>query len=246
MASDKSPGGGSPGRAPPPERGENTGGSPLRKRGDRVDDLKLYFASNLSRLRNQAGMKQSELGEMLNYSDKSVSKWERAESIPDAYVLKELGRIFGVSVDYLLSDHSKWEPEPQEDPEKRMWKNDAIMAAVMGVWAMTITLFVIFWLAGTILWFIPACAVPLTLVVLLVLNSLWNHGKNNVYIVAVLLAVVVACIYLFLHKFNPWQLFIILIPAEALVFFISRIAVKLRKNSHSTHSRTEKTGGRTV
>ena len=38
-----------------------------------MDELKLVVASNLIRLRQQAGMTQAELGEKLNYSDKTVS-----------------------------------------------------------------------------------------------------------------------------------------------------------------------------
>ena len=72
-----------------------------------LSELKLIFASNLIRLRTQAGMKQAELGAQLNYSDKSVSKWERGEAIPDAYVLTQLAEIFGVSVDALLTSHDK-------------------------------------------------------------------------------------------------------------------------------------------
>lgn len=53
-----------------------------------MDELKLIFASNLIRLRTAAGMTQAELGEQLNYSDKSISKWERGEAIPDAAVLQ--------------------------------------------------------------------------------------------------------------------------------------------------------------
>ena len=37
-----------------------------------MDELKLIFASNLIRLRTAAGMTQAELGEQLNYSDKSA------------------------------------------------------------------------------------------------------------------------------------------------------------------------------
>ena len=54
-------------------------------------------------------MTQLELGEALSYSDKAVSKWERGEAIPDAYVLKKLSAIFNVSVDYLLSEHDEKE-----------------------------------------------------------------------------------------------------------------------------------------
>jgi len=68
-----------------------------------MDELKIVFASNLIKLRTRAGMTQAELGEKLHYSDKSVSKWERGESVPDAYVLKCIAELFGVSVDYLIS-----------------------------------------------------------------------------------------------------------------------------------------------
>ena len=75
-----------------------------------LSELKLIFASNLIRLRNQRGLKQAELGTLLNYSDKSVSKWERGEAIPDAWVLTRLAEIFDVTVDYLLSSHDKYGP----------------------------------------------------------------------------------------------------------------------------------------
>ena len=60
-----------------------------------MDELKLIFASNLIRLRTAAGMTQAELGEQLNYSDKSISKWERGEAIPDAHErdLRRHGRL---------------------------------------------------------------------------------------------------------------------------------------------------------
>ena len=55
-----------------------------------MDELKLIFASNLIRLRTAAGMTQAELGEQLNYSDKSISKWERGEGLPDVYILAQI------------------------------------------------------------------------------------------------------------------------------------------------------------
>ena len=73
-----------------------------------MNDIKDIFAKNLSELRQASGMTQLELGERLNYSDKTVSKWERGESIPDAGMLKQIADVFGVSVDYLLEeDHEK-------------------------------------------------------------------------------------------------------------------------------------------
>ena len=59
-----------------------------------MDELRVTIASNIIDLRTKAGMTQLELAEKLNYSDKSVSKWERAEATPDVFVLKNIGEIF--------------------------------------------------------------------------------------------------------------------------------------------------------
>lgn len=58
-----------------------------------LTELKLVTASNIINERTKAGMTQAELGAKLNYSDKSVSKWERGEAIPDAYVLSEMAEL---------------------------------------------------------------------------------------------------------------------------------------------------------
>lgn len=53
-----------------------------------MKEIETVLASNIIQLRRQAGMTQIDLAAKLNYSDKSVSKWERAESLPDIAVLK--------------------------------------------------------------------------------------------------------------------------------------------------------------
>ena len=204
-----------------------------------LEDMKLVVASNLIRLRQEAGMTQAGLGEKLNYSDKTVSKWERAESMPDAYVLSQLAVIFGTSVDSLLS-----EAEPWMDPVKKQRRDQreslpkfsstiVTLVAIMGIWTMAVLMFVIFWLAADmIVWQIFACAVPVSLITLLVLNSVWNKGRHNLIIVMFLVACIVTLVYLFLLPFHPWQLFLVLVPAEAVVvlsFHIRRREHKGRK-----------------
>ena len=52
-----------------------------------MTEIKAYIAKNITALRLAKGITQIELAQMLNYSDKAVSKWERGESIPDVTVL---------------------------------------------------------------------------------------------------------------------------------------------------------------
>ena len=197
-----------------------------------MEDLRLVTAGNLIRLRQQAGMTQAELGEKLSYSDKTVSKWERGESIPDAYVLTRLAELFDTTVDALLSDSGPW-----MDPLKKQTREDRLklatfsasvvtLVAIMGIWTSAVLIFAILWIAlDEIIWLTFACAVPLSLVTLLVLNSVWNKGRHNQIIVMVLVACVVGLIYLFLLPKNPWQLFLVLIPAEVLTALCFRIRI---------------------
>ena len=50
---------------------------------------------------------QIELAEKINYSDKAVSKWERGESIPDVTVLMSIAELFGVTLDFLVTERTE-------------------------------------------------------------------------------------------------------------------------------------------
>ena len=67
-----------------------------------MEDIKSNVAKNITELRILNNMTQMELAEKLNYSDKTISKWERAESSPDISVLVEMADLFGVTLDYLV------------------------------------------------------------------------------------------------------------------------------------------------
>lgn len=195
-----------------------------------MEELKLVVASNLIKLRQESGMTQSELGAQLNYSDKTVSKWERGESVPDAYVLTRLAELYGTTVDALLRGDEPWmdpvEKQRRDERETAPKFSSTVvtLVAIMGIWTMAVVMFVIFWVAmDLLLWQIFACAVPISLITLLVLNSIWNKGRRNIIIVMSLVACVVALVYLFLLKSNPWQLFLILIPAEIVVYLSFQI-----------------------
>jgi transcriptional regulator with XRE-family HTH domain len=189
-----------------------------------MDELKLVVASNLIKLRQQAGMTQAELGEKLNYSDKTVSKWERGESIPDAYVLTQLAELYGLTVDALLHSDDGWHA-PTEDSRPDRTQGSAsfssrivTMVAIVGIWTCAIILFVVLWLAiDRLVWIIFPSAMPITLITLLVLNSVWNRGRHNMIIVMALVACILVLLYLILFALRPWPLFLILIPAELIV-----------------------------
>lgn len=188
-----------------------------------MEDLKVITASNIINLRTAKGLTQAELGEMLSYSDKSVSKWERAEAVPDAYVLKHMSEIFGVSVDYLLSSHDEWKP-PKETKAERGYRSRVITAiALAGTWTLALLIYIIGWLMEYNWWMLFVYSVPVSLITLLVLNSVWESGKNNRHIIYAIVASVFIAVYLTFMSYNPWQILLLIVPAELIVFLSFRV-----------------------
>lgn len=64
-------------------------------------------SEQIAALRKAKGLTQAELGERLNVSFQAVSKWERAEAMPDIGLLVDLARILETSVDNILTGGEK-------------------------------------------------------------------------------------------------------------------------------------------
>ena len=190
-----------------------------------LSELKLVTASNIIKLRTGAGMTQAELGVALNYSDKTISKWERGEAIPDAYVLTQMAEMFGVTVDALLSAEERWKPAPDPDdvPDRSYSVNMIIAVAVLGVWTLALTAFVALWLVGIIRWQIFVVALPVSVLTYLVLICVFGKKRYLQFLIALfVLSLFIMAYLLFVHS-NPWQIFLVCVLAEALVFLSCNI-----------------------
>ena len=71
--------------------------------------MNLEIANRLQKLRKEKGYSQEQLAEALGISRQAVSKWERAESSPDTDNLICLAKLYGVSLDELLSTEANIE-----------------------------------------------------------------------------------------------------------------------------------------
>ena len=202
-----------------------------------LNELKLVTASNIIRLRTGRGLTQAELGALLNYSDKTISKWERGEAIPDAFVLTQLAELFGVSVDFLLTSHDKWEkPKENEVEEVRYSVEHIIAIAVIGVLTAFLIAFVTLWLMGIVEWRIFLFALSAAILVYMVLICVFKRTRQLQYVIAAFVASLFVILYFFLPRANPWQLFLVLVPAEVLVF----LACNVKKHRHPHPKKDEK------
>ena len=74
----------------------------------------MKLEEKLTTLRKEKRLTQADLSEAIRVSQQSISKWETGRALPSAENLKYLSELFGVSVDYLLSDDMTEEPKPKE------------------------------------------------------------------------------------------------------------------------------------
>mgnify|MGYP003320874345 CR=1 FL=1 len=62
----------------------------------------MTLGTNIKRLRQNKGITQEQLGDVLNVSSQAVSKWENESALPDIMILPELAEYFGISIDELM------------------------------------------------------------------------------------------------------------------------------------------------
>lgn len=185
-----------------------------------MTDLKQIIAKNISDLRQERKLTQLELANMLNYSDKAISKWEHADSIPDITILKQIADLFNVSVDYLLEEtHTKPIPKPTNN---RLHITITILSLLLVLFIYTI-IFVFTSLGLQRIgntWLAYIYTVPSILIVWLVFNSIWFNKRLNYLIISLLMWSFIASIHISFLPFgyNPWLLYILCIPGQIIIF----------------------------
>ena len=134
------------------------------------------LAKNLAYYRKASGLTQLELAEKFNYSDKSVSKWERGEGFPDVFVLKSLADFYGITVDdFYVPEHKK-----VATTNHSLSKQVYIKLLSLGIgWLVTITTF---FFLNTLLgdvkfqtWLVFIYGIVLTGIILLVFDFIYHH-----------------------------------------------------------------------
>lgn len=198
-----------------------------------MKDLKFIIGKNINHLRTKKGITQQQLGEQLNYSDKTISKWERGESLPDIVVLKNLADFFQVSLDYLVEETHKINGIKQENLQKENRRNSYIItiSSIFMVFLAAILLFVILKMVipGTNYpWLCYAYAIPAAIIVWLVFNSIWFNPRKNYLIISALVWSLLVALYFtfFVSGYKIWQLFLVGIPAQAIIVIWSKLRNK--------------------
>ena len=137
------------------------------------EQLRSNIAKNISELRKASEITQAELAEKLNYSDKSISKWERGDGVPDVVVLQKIADLFGVTLNDIVSD------EKPKLPRKKPYLTNRIVIPLLSVGVVFLVASIAFFVLrlldvwSEMSWILFVYAVPVSLVVMLIFSEMW-------------------------------------------------------------------------
>lgn len=143
------------------------------------EQLRATVAKNIAEFRKKASLTQSELAQRLNYSDKSVSKWERGEGLPDLYVLSQIADVCNARVGEFFLDSP---PKLKETVKGLSTKVSAIITALAVGLVLLFTTIVGFVLTVVkmptfYINLVYYCAIPISAIVLVILTCVWFKKK---------------------------------------------------------------------
>lgn len=224
-------------------------------------DFNAIVGNNLLKLRKDKKLTQLEVAEKFNYSDKSISKWEKGESLPSVEVLCELAAFYDVTLNDLTHENlertevitaSNNLKKKKEKPEKvkkektpRMFSTKLMITllSVAAVWLIATVLFVVLKLTLNKNFFMCFMwAGVLTTVVLVVFNSIWGRMRYLFIILTIMLWLLLASIHIQLIVDTPhniWPVYFLGIPLQILVILWGAL-VKKPKGYYKKENSDEK------
>lgn len=147
------------------------------------ENIRTAIAQNIAFYRRQAGHTQAELAGLINYSDKSISKWERGEGVPDIYVLARIAALYGVTVNDLIAQ------APPPIPKKPHRLLTVFLSLGLAWLVATTAFFALMLLCPSLprLWMCFIYALPVCGILLTVFSSLWSGTWQQALSVALLI-----------------------------------------------------------
>lgn len=192
------------------------------------EEFNKQVAQNLIKYRKFNNLTQLSLAEKLNYSDKSVSKWESGESLPDVYVLKSIADIYGVTINDLLNVNSK--PKMHFNKVNRFFVPTLSCAMV---WLVALLAFFIVNVAFPTLnktWLTFIIAIPVTFIVKLVFDCIYRNLIMQFISISAIIWTTALTFHLVLYQFVSQisLLYFVAIALEVLtiLWYVYRLIIK--------------------
>lgn len=188
------------------------------------EEIKQIIATNLVEFRKKANLTQMELAEKLNYSDKSISKWERGESLPDVLVLKQLADFYKVTLDDFTKPFEEIAPIKEKEKKLGVFAKIIItIASICMVWVVATAVYVftnIITNVWTSSWLCFIYAIPISMIVFVVFSCIWWNSYMRCMSISLLVWSILLTIYLTMYAYDVWLIFVIGVPVQVLLLLL--------------------------
>ncbi len=187
-----------------------------------MENLNLIIAKKLTKLRKENNLTQLQLAEKLNYSDKAISKWEHGESLPGIEVLYKLSKLYNVSLDYIVGEATV--QTTPNTPKARKRRIIITILSVLLVWLIALVIQTVFDIASSYnLWILYCWAVPISCIVGIVFDSVWNRCRLLFILVSLLIWSILICFAIQFAVYNIWRILLIGIPLQIATILWSKM-----------------------
>lgn len=166
-----------------------------------AERIRKIVAARLSAYRKRAGLTQVELAEKVNYSDKSVSKWERGDGLPDLLVLCKLAELYEIPVDEFL--HEGPLKRPASEQRRRHWLIFLLSVGLTFLIA-GIVFYIFTVLSIPYAWLSFVCAVVVSMILAVIFSHIWAKTLLQCISVSALVWSLAVLIYLLLYLFAAY------------------------------------------
>lgn len=196
--------------------------------------VREIIAKNLVTLRKRNKLTQQDVADKLGYSDKTISKRERCDSLPDAEMLFKIAEFYGVTIEYLYTEHHEEETIETKETNDEI---DRIIQKKVTIFRLTISITVFLVSAGLVAIFMSLIPInpeissvfPLILMcisaILLLTIIIEITLKINRYInilLSVCIWTLAVGLYLYFREYNITYIYFVAIVLQILIYVIPK------------------------
>lgn len=176
-----------------------------------MNNVNDNIRKNLIRLRKTKKLTQMDLADNIGYSDKTVSKWETGESVPNVETLCKLAEFYEISLDMLVRGTDEDFAARSESVKKSRYNKLIItLLAISVVWILAVSMYIyVMIFSGENHWILFVAPVPISAIIALVFNSIWGNRRLNYAVITVLLWSMLATIHLTILCYSPHNIYLI-------------------------------------
>ena len=204
-----------------------------------MENLASIVGKNIAALRKAKGLTQQELALEVNYSDKSISKWELGYAVPSLDILMDIAKFFGVTIDYLTQEHSeesideaaKTTAKPKIDPNRPIIIAMTMMVIILVALSVFLAAYFVnngenlpWWI---FIWAVPVCCFLAAAEVRYYYHDKkWTIGLLSAFVWSLLLSFCFQYAFFNERHENIWFILTVGIPVQVILLLAQRIHTK--------------------